>query len=262
MKTVILAGGFGSRLSEITSHIPKPMVEIGGVPIIHHIMELYASFGFQEFILALGYKADVIKKYFADFSLRYSDCSIDLATGTIKTHENALPNWVVHLIDTGLLTQTGGRLKKLSKWIGKETFFLTYGDGLCDINLSDLLAFHKKHKKLATVTAVRPTARFGHLALEQNMVVGFSEKAPTQENWISGGFFVLEPEVLEYIEGDLTMWEKEPLEKLSQEGELMAYSHSGFWRSMDTLKDQKDLDALASSFAKPWKQNENPLHWS
>ncbi len=254
MKTVILAGGLGTRLSEMTSLIPKPMIEIDSFPIVHHIMELYSSFGYQEFILALGYKADVIKKYFFDFRLRYSDCSIDLRASKITPHQKVLPPWIIHLIDTGLSTQTGGRIKRLTKWLSEETFFLTYGDGLSDIDLSSLLAFHKKHGKLATVTAVRPTARFGHLALNGTQVVDFSEKAQNLEGWISGGFFVLEPGVLDYIEDDQTIWEKGPLEKLALEGELMAYPHEGFWKSMDTLKDQRDLESLCLSAAKPWKR--------
>lgn len=254
MKTVILAGGLGTRLSEMTSMIPKPMIEIGSLPMVHHIMEHYFSFGYKEFVLALGYKAEVIKKYFADFSLRHSDCSIDLSTGEVEFHQKTIPSWKVHLINTGLTTETGGRIKRLSKWLSKETFFLTYGDGLSDIDLSSLLAFHKRHGKLATVTAVRPTARFGHLALKENAVINFSEKAQNMEGWISGGFFVLEPEVLSYIENDQTIWEKGPLEKLALEGELMAYPHEGFWKSMDTLKDQRDLENLCFRADIPWKR--------
>lgn len=260
MKTVILAGGFGTRLSELTGNIPKPMVEIGGKPMLWHIMNIYATFGFFEFILALGYKAEVVKEYFLNFFAINNDLTVDLGTGKTTIHERNLPNWIINLIDTGIQTQTGGRVKRLKEWIGNETFMLTYGDGLSNININELVAFHKKHKKLATVTAVHPPARFGGLVLEQNRVIEFTEKNQAKEGWINGGFFVLEPEVFDYIDNDQTLWEKEPLERLSAEGELMAYFHDGFWQPMDTLREYKQLEAQWQSGEAPWKiWNDNVL---
>jgi glucose-1-phosphate cytidylyltransferase len=260
MKTIILAGGFGTRLSELTGNIPKPMVEIGGKPMLWHIMNIYAAYGYQEFILALGYKAEVVKEYFLNFFAINNDLTVDLGTGKTTIHERNLPNWIINLIDTGIQTQTGGRIKRLKEWIGNETFMLTYGDGLSSININELVAFHKKHKKLATVTAVHPPARFGGLVLEQNRVVEFSEKNQSKEGWINGGFFVLEPEVFDYIDSDLTLWEKEPLERLSAEGELMAYFHEGFWQPMDTLREYKQLETQWQSGEAPWKiWNDNVL---
>lgn len=253
MKTVILAGGLGSRLSELTESIPKPMVEIGGRPILWHIMNIYAAFGFSEFIFALGYKADVIKSYFSHFYVLNHDFSLDLSSGRLETHKRGMPNWKVHLVDTGIHSQTGGRIRRLKNWIGRETFMLTYGDGVSNVNIEKLVAFHKSHQKLATVTAVRPPARFGGLMLAGNRVVNFAEKNQTQEGWVNGGFFVLEPEVLDYIEDDLTCWEKGPLEKLSAEGELMAYFHDDFWQPMDTLRDQRFLESLWQADKAPWK---------
>ncbi len=253
MKTVILAGGLGTRLSEMTGQIPKPMVEIGGRPILWHIMNTYASYGFQEFVVALGYKGDVIKEYFLNYRAINSDLSIDLSTGKAEINTGIKMDWRVHLIDTGLNTQTGGRIRALKEVIGNETFLLTYGDGVANVDISELVAFHKSHGKLATVTAVHPPARFGGLVLDGNQVVEFSEKNQAQEGWINGGFFVLEPEVLQYIRDERTLWEKEPLEKLAEENQLMAYFHSGFWQPMDTLREQRLLQALWETGNAPWK---------
>jgi glucose-1-phosphate cytidylyltransferase len=252
MKTLILAGGFGTRISELTGNIPKPMIEIGSKPILWHIMNIYASYNFKEFALALGYKADVIKEYFLNYFSINNDFSIGLANGKTTVHQRISTDWLIHLIDTGVGTQTGGRIKRLKDWIGNETFMLTYGDGLSNVNIKNLVEFHKKHGKLATVTAVHPPARFGALVLEENRVVEFSEKNQAHEGWINGGFFVLEPEVLDYIEGDHTLWEKEPLENLAKDNQLMAYFHEGFWQPMDTLREHRLLEALWQSGKAPW----------
>lgn len=253
MKTIILAGGFGTRLSELTANLPKPMVEIGGKPLLWHIMNIYSAYAYREFILALGYKSDVIKEYFLNFISMNHDLSVDLSREKTTIHKKKLPDWLIHLVNTGLDTQTGGRLKRLKQWVGNKTFMMTYGDGLSDVNIPELIAFHKKHKKLATVTAVHPVARFGALGLEGNQVIEFSEKNRAKEGWINGGFFVLEPEVFDYIEDDQTVWEKEPLERLAADGELMAYFHVGFWQPMDTLRELRLLESLWESGKAPWK---------
>jgi len=253
MKAVILAGGFGTRISEMTQNIPKPMIEVGGKPILWHIMNIYSQYGINEFIIALGYKSEIIKEYFLNFYSINNDLSLDLSTGQVTIHPGALPKWKIHLVDTGLHTSTGGRLKRLKKWIGNETFLLTYGDGVADINIEDLIAFHKENKKLATVTAVRPPARFGALKIEAAHVTQFLEKHQSGEGWINGGFFVLEPEVLNYIEGDQTSWEKEPLEALASENQLVSYLHKGFWQPMDTLREHRLLENLWESSQAPWK---------
>lgn len=253
MKAVILAGGLGSRLAEETTVRPKPMVEIGGRPILWHIMSIYASYGFNEFVVALGYKGEVIKDYFLNFYALNNDLTIDLGTGRTIIHDGNQPNWRIHLVDTGLRTQTGGRIKRLARWIGKETFMLTYGDGVADVDLRRLVDFHRSHGKLATVTAVRPPARFGGLSFDGDLVVRFVEKPQTGEGWINGGFFVLEPGVLDYIEGDDTVWEREPLERLAADGQLVAYKHAGFWQPMDTLREKQLLEALWESGKAPWR---------
>lgn len=261
MKTVILAGGAGSRIAELTATIPKPMVEIGGKPLLWHIMNIYAHYGIEEFVLALGYKSEVIKEYFLNFYAKNNDLTIDLKRGKTVIHEGRQPKWIVDLIDTGLLTQTGGRLKRLEQWLGGQTFMMTYGDGVADINIQELLHFHRSHGKLATITAVRPPARFGGLILEDLQVREFSEKNQSQEGWINGGFFVLEPEVLAYIDGDEVSWEKEPLERLADEGELMAFHHAGFWQPMDTLREKRLLESLWESGRAPWSvENLDCIH--
>jgi glucose-1-phosphate cytidylyltransferase len=253
MKVGILAGGVGSRLAEETEIKPKPMVEIGGRPILWHIMRHYAHFGFNEFVVALGYKGEVIKKYMVDYSSVNSNLTVKLNTGKVDIHGGYRPDWTVDLVDTGVATLTGGRIKRLQPYLGKETFMLTWGDGVSDVNLCDLLAFHKKHGKLATLTAVRPTARFGHLEFKGDQVANFSEKPQAAEGWINGAFFVLEPKVFDYIDGDSTQWEKEPMERLAADGQLMAYRHESFWQCMDTLRDKKLLEELWHSGKAPWK---------
>ncbi len=254
MKVAILAGGLGTRIAEETENKPKPMVEIGGQPILWHIMMHYSQYGFKNFTIALGYKSAVIKKYMIDYCSLSSDLTIDLGTGKVKSHNNNYNlDWTVDLIETGLTTNTGGRIKRLAPYVGNETFMLTWGDGVSDINLNKLLDFHRSHGKLATLTAVRPPARFGHLELDGDKISEFSEKNQTKEGWINGAFFVLEPEIFDYIEGDDTQWEKAPLEKLAKEGQLMAYRHDSFWQCMDTLRDKRLLESLWESGTAPWK---------
>ncbi len=254
MKAVILAGGFGSRLSEETVVRPKPMVEIGGKPILWHIMNIYAANGITEFIGALGYKGEVIKEYFLNFYALNNDISIDLASGQTIIHDGNQPQWKIHLVDTGLHTQTGGRLKRLQQWLEKdETFMFTYGDGVADISITDLLQFHEAHGKLATVTTVRSPARFGRLAFDGDQVTEFYEKPQSSEGWISGGYFVLNRKAIDYIEGDEVIWERDPVERLAHDGQLMGYRHYGFWSCMDTLKEKNLLEELWASGNPPWK---------
>ncbi len=254
MKTAILCGGLGTRLSEHTEVRPKPMVEIGGRPILWHLLRSYAHHGFKDFVLALGYKGEVIKRYFVDYCELQSHLRVSLAAGTV-TPQNAHPeDWNVDLIDTGSRTDTGGRVKRLKDWLGNETFMLTYGDGVSDIDINALLAFHKRHGRLATISAVRPPARFGSLVFDGDLVTEFAEKPQTGEGWINGGFFVLEPGVLDYIDGDDVIFEREPLEHLARDGQLAAYRHNGFWQCMDTLRDVRLLEQLWEDGRAPWKK--------
>jgi glucose-1-phosphate cytidylyltransferase len=253
MRVIVLAGGRGTRLSEVTDVRPKPMVEIGGYPILWHIMHIYAHHGFNEFVVALGYLGEVIKRYFLDYARVNSDLSVDLRTGEARVHDRKREDWLVHMVDTGAETITGGRIKRLAEWIGNETFMLTYGDGVADIDVAELVRFHRSHGKLATVTAVRPPARYGALQFDGNNVALFAEKPQAGEGWINGGFFVLEPEVLSYIGGDESHWEGEPLERLAREGQLCAYRHYGYWQSMDTLRDVTLLNHAWATGTAPWK---------
>ncbi len=256
MKVIILAGGFGTRLAEYTDLIPKPMVEIGDKPILWHIMNHYSQYGHEDFYIALGYKANIIKDYFLNYHLINSDFSADLSDGSIEIHDSKKINWKVNLINTGLKTMTGGRLKRLCKHIGNETCMLTYGDGLSNINLDKLLKFHKEHGKLVTITAVRPTARFGELIIKNNSVSTFQEKPQVQTGWINGGYFIFEPGLLDLIENDDTVLEKEPLEEATNKGQLMAYLHEGFWQCMDTKRDRDFLDEMWNSGDPPWISSE------
>ena len=252
MKVVIFAGGLGSRLSEETESKPKPMVEIGGRPILWHIMKHYAHYGLKEFVVALGYRGEVIKRWFLDMADLDGSFTLSLADRRVERHDRPLDDWKLRLIDTGAETQTGGRLAKVAPLVRDGTFMLTYGDGLSDVDLGALLSFHRAHGKLATVTAVRPPARFGELEFEGDLVKKFSEKPQLGEGWINGGFFVLEPEVLDFIPGDVH-WEREPLERIAAAGELMAYKHESFWQCMDTLREKRMLDSLWVNGRAPWK---------
>jgi len=253
MKTVILCGGLGTRISEETGVRPKPMIEVNNKPILWHLMKCYEQYGFTAFSLALGYKAEFIKDYFMNYHLRASDMTVNLGTGQIDVKNPGRENWSVDLIDTGANTMTGGRVLRLKDHIEPTgTFFLTYGDGLCNINLKSLLNFHKSHGKIATVTAVRPTARFGELLLDGDSVQKFEEKPQSSQGWINGGFFVFEPEIFNYIDDDATILEKSPLERISAEGQLQAFKHDGFWQCMDTMRDKILLEKLALENPAPW----------
>ncbi|TGK30914.1 glucose-1-phosphate cytidylyltransferase [Leptospira gomenensis] len=254
MKVVILAGGFGSRLSEYTNLVPKPLVEIGEYPILWHIMNTFAFAGHKDFYIALGYKAELIKEYFLKYYTLNSDFTIDLANNDISYHSRNVLDWKVTLVDTGMNSMTGGRLKRLKEFLGEETFLLTYGDGVANVDVNQLIAFHKQQKKKVTVTAVRPVARFGELQIdEKKIVTNFSEKPQANQGYINGGFFVMEPSFINWIENDSTVLEKEPLEKAAEEGELTAYIHDGFWQCMDTLRDKNYLEDLWRSGKAPWK---------
>jgi glucose-1-phosphate cytidylyltransferase len=253
MKVGILAGGVGSRLAEETTVKPKPMVEIGGRPILWHIMMHYAHYGFKEFVIALGYKGEVIKRYMLDYCSLNSNLTVNLQSGKVMIHSGFKTDWTVELVDTGISTLTGGRIKRLAPYFGSQTCMLTWGDGVSDVNLHDLLAFHRSHGKLATLTAVRPPARFGHIVLQDARVSEFSAKPQTRAGWINGAFFVLEPGVFDYIDGDDTQWEREPLERLAKDGQLMAYRHRSFWQCMDTLRDKRLLEDLWQSGDAPWR---------
>jgi len=252
MKVIILAGGFGTRLSEYTETIPKPMVSIGGKPILWHIMQRYAHYGHKDFYLALGYKAEIIKKYFLTFGAINSDFSLDLSTGQVKNHNTNGLDWNINLIDTGKDSMTGGRVKRMQSFIGNEPFMLTYGDGVADINMDALLNFHRNHGKMVTVTAVHPVARFGELDIDGDSVKTFKEKPQLTRGWINGGFFVCQPKFFDLIEGDNTILEAEPLEQAAASGELMAYKHEGFWQCMDTKRDKDLLDKLITSGEARW----------
>jgi glucose-1-phosphate cytidylyltransferase len=254
MKVVILAGGFGSRLAEETTATPKPMVQIGQHPILWHIMKFYASYGFEEFVVALGYKAEVVKNFFLQFADMASDLTIDLATGAVERRRRHEEAWKVHLIDTGLDTLTGGRVLRLAPVISAEQFMLTYGDGLSDVPLDRLLAYHRSHGKLATVTAVPALARFGNIVFAGDRVADFAEKRTTEDAWINGGFMVMEPGVFDYLDNDEDVLEVDLLERLTADGELAAFRHQGFWQCMDTLRDKQGLERLWLSGAPPWKR--------
>ena len=253
MKVAILAGGFGSRLAEETEIKPKPMVEIGGRPILLHIMQHYSCFGFKDFVIALGYKGEYIKKYMLDYCSLHSNLTVNLKNGEVIVHDGPRLDWTVQLVDTGVKTQTGGRIKRLAPFLGNETFMLTWGDGVSDLNLAELLKFHRSHGKLATLTAVRPPARYGHLELDNGRVSVFDEKPQTKEGWINGAFFVLEPGVFDYIDGDDMVWEQQPLQRLADDGQLMAYQHTSFWQCMDTLREKHILETLWETGKAPWK---------
>lgn len=253
MKAVILAGGLGTRLSEETSIRPKPMVEIGGRPILWHIMKIYSAHGINDFVVCLGYKGYVIKEYFANYALHMSDVTFDMRTGEAKVHRNDAEDWRVSLVDTGEPTQTGGRLKRVLPHIGEEHFCLTYGDGVSDIDVKATIAFHHEHGNVATVSAVYPPRRFGQLDIVGSQVRDFKEKPDGEGGYVNGGFFVLSPKVGDYIAGDATVWEREPLERLSKEGQLRAFRHTGFWQPMDTLRDRTYLEELWESGKAPWK---------
>ncbi|MGA1794851.1 MAG: glucose-1-phosphate cytidylyltransferase [bacterium] len=253
MQCVIVAGGQGTRISEESHLRPKPMIEIGGKPILWHIMKIYSAYGINEFIICLGYKGYVIKEYFANYFLHMSDVTLDIRNHRMSVHNNHCDPWKVTLIDTGEATMTGGRLKRVKSFLNDDIFCFTYGDGVSDINLSDLIMFHKQKGKLATLTAVQPPGRFGSLEIKGDMINRFQEKPKGDGGWINGGFFVLSPKVIDYIEGDHTIWEREPLEKLSAEGQLCTYKHRGFWYAMDTLRDKNKLEEYWRSEAPLWK---------
>lgn len=254
MKAVILAGGFGTRISEETHLKPKPLIEIGGMPLLWHIMKIFSHYGINDFVICCGYKGYMIKEYFANYSLHKSNITFDLKENDIEIHSRNVEPWKITLADTGLNTMTGGRLKKVKEFLDDESFCFTYGDGLSDINLKELIDFHKNQKTLATVTGVRPPARFGAMSISDNKVTKFQEKPEGDGDWINGGFFVLEPKVLDYINDDKSIWEREPLEKLSSDNQLSAYLHSGFWQPVDTMRDKNNLEELWKSNKAPWKK--------
>ena len=254
MKVVLLAGGFGTRISEESQYKPKPMIEIGEMPILWHIMKTYSSYGFDEFIICAGYKQHVIKQWFADYFLHTSDITFDFTKGNqMIIHDAHAENWKVTVVDTGLHTMTGGRLKRIKKYLGDEPFFMTYGDGVADVNIPATLEFHKSHGKLATMTAIRPESRYGMIDMENGLVRSFREKSQSDVGWINGGFMVLDPKVLDYIDGDADMFERAPMERLAEDGQLMCYCHEGFWQCMDTLRDKQKLESLWESGKAPWK---------
>ena len=255
MKVVLLAGGFGTRISEESHLKPKPMVEIGEMPILWHIMKEYSYYGYNEFIICAGYKQEVIKQWFSEYYLHNTDVTFDLQTNSIEIHTNHCEPWRVTVVDTGLNTLTGGRIKRIQSFVGKEPFFMTYGDGVCDVDIKALFEFHKLRGHLATMTAIQPGGRFGTLEIEKDSTISrFAEKRKEDGGWINGGYMVLEPEVFDYIEDDATTFEREPLEHLSAEGQLSAYCHDGFWQCMDTMRDKELLEKLWASGEAPWKK--------
>lgn len=254
MKVVLLAGGLGTRISEETSTRPKPMVEIGGKPILWHIMKIYSHYGFNDFVVCLGYKGYVIKEYFANYFLHTSDVTFDMANNKMEVHQNYSEPWKVTLVDTGADTMTGGRLKRVKDYVGNETFMMTYGDGVSNVDIAELVKFHKSHGKDATLTSTQPSGRFGALNLNsKEEVISFQEKPAGDGSWINAGFFVLEPSVFKYLDGDDTIWERKPLESLASTNELVAYKHHDFWQPMDTLRDKNHLEELWSTGKAPWK---------
>jgi glucose-1-phosphate cytidylyltransferase len=254
MKVVILAGGFGTRLSEETHLRPKPMVDIGDKPILWHIMKIYSSYGYNDFVICLGYKGYMIKEYFANYFIYQSDLTIDLTNNTIETHQSKAEPWKVTLVDTGKESMTGGRIKRIQKYIGNEPFLLTYGDGVGNVDIAALVDEHRRNQKLVTITAVQPSGRFGALNLsEKNQVNSFLEKPKGDGLWINGGFFVCQPEVFQYLDGDSTIWEREPMERIAADGQLQAFKHVGFWKPMDTLRDKQELEQAWESGIAPWK---------
>lgn len=253
MKVVLLAGGFGTRISEESHLKPKPMIEIGEKPILWHIMKTYSKYGYNDFIVCLGYKAYMIKEFFSDYFLHTSDVTFDLPNNKMEVHNNYSEPWKVTLVDTGLNTMTGGRIKRIRDYIGNEPFMLTYGDGVSDVNIEKLVEFHKEHGKMATMTAIQPEGRFGVLDITNNQINAFREKSKNDSGWINAGFMVLNPEIFEYIEGDSTMFEREPLEIVAKMEQLMAYKHRGFWQCMDTQRDKKYLEELWESGEAPWR---------
>ena len=253
MKAVILAGGFGTRISEETHLRPKPMVEVGGKPILWHIMKIFGAHGINDFVICLGYKGYVIKEYFANYFLHMSNVTFDFSANKMDVHDHHCDPWKVTLVDTGENTQTGGRLKRVQPYIGEEAFCFTYGDGVSDVNVRELVAFHEREKAVATITAVQPPGRYGNLGIEGNRVTQFQEKILGDGSWINGGFFVLSPPVFDYIQGDETLWERDPLENLARDGLLASYKHDGFWHAMDTLRDKNHLEALWASGKAPWR---------
>lgn len=253
MKAVILAGGLGTRISEETSTRPKPMVEIGGKPVLWHIMKIFSTHGIYDFIICLGYKGYIIKEYFSNYFLHMSDVTFDMANNKLEVHQNNVESWRVTLVDTGEGTMTGGRLKRVHPYLGDENFCFTYGDGVSDVNITQLISFHKNQNTLATLTATQPPGRFGAINLHHHKVTAFQEKPQGDGGWINGGFFVLSPKVIDYIEGDDTIWERAPMEQLAREGEMSAFLHYGFWQPMDTLRDKVRLEELWASGKAPWK---------
>jgi glucose-1-phosphate cytidylyltransferase len=254
LKAVILAGGFGTRISEETQLKPKPLIEIGGMPLLWHIMKTYSHYGINDFVICCGYKGHMIKEYFANYSLYNSNITIDLKENSIQVHSSDVEPWKITLVDTGGDTMTGGRLKRIKKYLDDESFCFTYGDGLSDINLKELIEFHKNQNCLATVTGVRPPGRFGAMSISNNKVIKFQEKPEGDGDWINGGFFVLEPKIFDYIDDDDTIWEQDPLQKLSTEGQLSVYLHTNFWQPVDTLKDKRYLEELWELNKAPWKR--------